>query len=588
MKLGFLKIIRIIVSLIFFIVTGFLFLSFSHFTQDFAGTILYLQFVPSLLKFIVQPSILTIGFVLIIIFNLLFGRIYCSSICPLGTLMDIFTYIRKKIKRKKFIYARPHNFIRNSILIITICSFLAGTVLLINLLDPYSNFGRITYNFFKPLYIYANNLISSIFESYDNYSITPLVFKGWRVEILFYPFLILGLIMWMSAFHGRLYCNTICPVGALLALFSKFSIFKIVIDNELCEACGLCEKECKAKCIDNKTKHLDFTRCIACFNCFRVCKLNGFKYEISNSFKLKKKRKFNIPESEFGNKSLFVIQNEAKDFVCNVHASFGRFFTSLRSVRNDISLLFRQFHKEINHIDYSKRSFLINFSTILFGIASYACSPIKSNNKQQAKIPENKKYEATPPGSLSIEHFTNTCTACHLCVSVCCNQVLQPALLEYGLTGIMQPRMDYHTGFCNYECNDCSMICPTGAILPIELEKKKLTQLGVARFIKNNCIVITNKSECGACSEHCPTKACNMIPYQNLHLPEVDKKICIGCGACEFACPAKPFKAIYVEGNPVHKIAEKPKIQKLEKIEKEIIDTLKESRERLKEKGFPF
>ncbi len=131
--------------------------------------------------------------------------------------------------------------------------------------------------------------------------------------------------------------------------------------------------------------------------------------------------------------------------------------------------------------------------------------------------------------------------------------------------------MDYSTSFCNYECTACAEVCPTGAILPIQVENKKLIQLGKAKFIKENCVVFTENTDCGACSEHCPTKAVRMIPYipennpkKNLHLPEVRDEYCTGCGACEHACPTKPYKSIYVEGNPVHLTAKKPPEEKIE------------------------
>jgi ferredoxin len=123
----------------------------------------------------------------------------------------------------------------------------------------------------------------------------------------------------------------------------------------------------------------------------------------------------------------------------------------------------------------------------------------------------------------------------------------------------MQPVMDYHKGFCNFECTVCIDVCPTGALMPLMLEAKKLTQIGKVKFIKENCIVETERTDCGACSEHCPTKAVKMIPFiDNLVIPEVEEDICIGCGACEYACPTVPFKAIYVNGNPIHLDAKKP------------------------------
>ncbi|HTP13094.1 MAG TPA: 4Fe-4S dicluster domain-containing protein [Bacteroidota bacterium] len=171
----------------------------------------------------------------------------------------------------------------------------------------------------------------------------------------------------------------------------------------------------------------------------------------------------------------------------------------------------------------------------------------------------------TPPGSRSKDRFSNLCTACHLCVSVCPPQVLLPSLLDYGVSGILQPKMNYAAGYCTYDCVRCTQVCPSGALLPLDVATKKEVQLGKSIFVKDDCIVITKKKDCGACSEHCPTKAVKMIPYEEkLMLPEVNNEICVGCGACEHACPTTPRKAIYVVANAVHQKAKKPPVEKLE------------------------
>jgi ferredoxin len=127
-----------------------------------------------------------------------------------------------------------------------------------------------------------------------------------------------------------------------------------------------------------------------------------------------------------------------------------------------------------------------------------------------------------------------------------------------------QPFMDYATEYCNYECVRCTEVCPSGALLPLTVEDKKLEQIGQVELILSKCIVVTDLTACGSCSEHCPTQAVRMIPYLNdLTVPAINPKICIGCGACEFACPVKPFTAIFVNGNPVHQVAEPPAIEEL-------------------------
>lgn len=133
--------------------------------------------------------------------------------------------------------------------------------------------------------------------------------------------------------------------------------------------------------------------------------------------------------------------------------------------------------------------------------------------------------------------------------------------MEYGLDGVLLPVLNFDNHFCSYECNQCSIVCPSNAIMPITLEEKKLTQVGKVRFIPKRCIVFTDKTACGACEEHCPTKAITMVPYKNregLYFPSVNRDYCIGCGGCEFICPAVPEKAMIVQGLDVHETAKKP------------------------------
>ena len=153
---------------------------------------------------------------------------------------------------------------------------------------------------------------------------------------------------------------------------------------------------------------------------------------------------------------------------------------------------------------------------------------------------------------MSVEHFTQSCSACHLCVSVCPTKVITPSFLEYGVGGLLQPKMNYAKSFCDYECVLCCRVCPTGAILPLTLAEKKLTQIGTVDLLKEKCVVYVDKKNCGACGEVCPTHSISFTDKGNVLYPEVDTNYCIGCGACEKSCPTAP-KSIVVRANPVHK-----------------------------------
>lgn len=514
MKQAHLKKIRVILSLVFFCLTVLLFLDVNHRIPRAAGEgILYLQFVPSLLKFINVFSLTAAGFIVILVLTLLFGRVFCSTLCPLGTLQDIIIRLSDQFTRPRkvrFRFARPYTKLRYVILAVTMSTLLGGTLLALNLLDPFSNFGRLIADLVRPLVIGVHNLIVHSLEAFDIYGLYPLEWKAPSAATLLFPLFFLAVLIGLAARKGRLYCNTLCPVGTLLGFLSQFAVFKIRIEKDACTVCARCSIDCKASCIRLKTKEIDFSRCVACFDCMAVCPESGIGYKAPAFFK----------------------------------------------------------HQGAHRIDGSRRALLSGTVVYLAGLGGFA----RKTNAQDSilqqdtlQVAQNKAIPVTPPGSRSIERFNRTCSACHLCVSVCPTQVLQPALLDYGLTGILQPRMDYHKSFCNFDCTICTQICPTGALLPLGKESKQTAQLGITQFLRELCIVYKDKTACGACAELCPTKAVHMVPYeQGLTIPQVDATLCIGCGACEYACPVRPERAIYVASNPVHGVAKKPEAEQLQ------------------------
>jgi len=507
MTSSFLRKFRIAFSAIIFICFLAIFLDFrSLIPGKLINYLLFLQFVPSAIKYIDLKTMAAGGFMVVILLTLLSGRTYCSFLCPLGIGQDINSRIGGKIRKKfrRYGFSRPHTIIRYSILAITLGIAIFSGVYILILLDPYSIFGRFLTYLGKPVILVVNNFLANILGKFDIYTLSHVDIKGFDLTAYIVPVGFTLLVGTMSFIKGRLYCNMICPVGTLLGLISRISLFRVKFIESKCTKCGRCSLRCKSSCIDFLNYDIDVTRCVDCFNCIDICPEKALSY-------------------------------------------------SLLGTRSKAA--------EEPKTDEGKRKFIKGSLLMLFGISSYARAQEKSVPvpKKESTVREQKTSPVCPPGAGSIEFFTRNCTACSLCITACPNKVLQPATRQYGLAGFMQPVMDYHKSFCTYNCTICTDVCPTGALKPLALEAKKLTQIGKVNFIKDNCIVKTEKTACGACSEACPTKAVYMIPYEgNLVIPETNQEICIGCGHCEYACPVTPYKAIFVDGNPVHQAAKKP------------------------------
>jgi ferredoxin len=516
-----LKKIRVAVSLIFLALITLLFIDFDRIGETPAATVaLYPQFIPSLLNFTQTLAWIATGFLAVLALTLLFGRVYCSMICPLGTLQDIVIRIADKLRkprRVQFRYQKPHDAWRYGVLALTVGLFLSGSILAVTLLDPFSNFGRIAGDLLRPLYIAAHNGVGELLNSLGLNGPFPLHWKAPSLATLMFPALFLTGLVWMSALKGRLFCNTLCPVGTLLGLISRFALFKIRIPKSACTLCAHCSIHCKAGCIRLKTQDVDFSRCVACFNCITVCDAHGIGYARSPLLPHPLSSSTPLPPREGG---------------------------------------------------VSRRALLRGVAVTVASVAGLSGSnsgEAKLHNRVPTTVARARTWPVAPPGAGNIARFNDLCTACHLCVSACPYGVLQPALLDYGLSGLLQPHLEFTAGYCSYECNRCGEVCPTGALRPLELVAKQTVQLGVAHFIRDNCIVYTDHTACGACDEYCPTKAVHMVPYQDgLTIPHVRPGLCVGCGACENACPTRPHRAIYVEGHPVHQQARRPQAKPLQ------------------------
>ncbi|MDR0732683.1 MAG: 4Fe-4S binding protein [Dysgonamonadaceae bacterium] len=511
MKFNTLKTIRLTLALLFFTPLLLYFCDFTNILPPLLHGLAHIQLVPAIM--LGSVGILTALFLL----TVLFGRIYCSVICPLGVLQDIIAWFagrsrKKNGKKRRFAYAKPQTALRYSLLVACVLFLIFGITAPVLYLDPYSNFGRIAVNLFRPLAMEGNNLINWIalkFNNYGFYHVTIYTITGLSLTIAAVALTVVALTAFL---RGRLFCNAVCPVGSLLGIISKFSVFRIVLDPSKCTSCGRCEKACKSQCIDSKEKTADTSRCVACFNCLNKCKSDGIAY------------RFALPFSR---------KQELHD---NPHTS--------------------------------RRSFLLT------GVGAMATLPFIPAWAKTATADRTKLTPITPPGSKSLTHFKKHCTACHLCITHCPQQILKPAGFNFGWEYAFKPHLTfYESAFCNYECTVCSEICPNGAIKRLTAEEKSVTQIGIARFDIERCVVYSDRTSCGACSEHCPTRAVKMEPYEGaLTLPRVYDELCIGCGGCESICPVRPVKAINIQAVDVHQTAKKEQDEQIEEVDGDRLD----------------
>ena len=496
-KIPMLKKARQILGAVVFLLITFLFLDFTGTLHPLCGWLAKVQFLPAVLS-------LNLAVILaLLLLTLLFGRLYCSVICPLGILQDLIARMGRKVKKNRYTYSRPKNWLRYTLLAIFILSLFMGLGAVVALLAPYSSYGRIATHLLAPLWQWGNNLLALIAEHYESYAFysVEVWIKSWvSLAVAAATLIGVGILAWRN---GRTYCNTLCPVGTFLGFIARFSLLKPVIDTSKCNTCGRCARNCKAACIDSKNHQIDYSRCVACMNCINTCTKGAISYRKPSA----------QPQSSLS-------ENREK-------------------------------------VDTARRAFLAGTATL--AATSVVHAQEKTTDGGLAIIADKKiPHRATPivpAGAKGVKHFTDHCTACQLCISVCPNEVLRPS---ERLEHLMQPEMSYERGYCRPECTRCSEVCPAGAILPINVAEKSSTRIGHAVWVKKNCLPVTDEVSCGNCARHCPAGAIQMVEQAGKphapKIPVVNTERCIGCGACENLCPSRPFSAIYVEGHLSHSI----------------------------------
>lgn len=497
--------LRIALATLFLVGITLLFLDFTGLMHVYLGWMAKIQFWPAF----IGSSLFALVAILL---TLVFGRIYCSVICPMGVLQDVIARLGRIGRRN------PYSFSKEKAILRYVFFALMGVPIpfgLSGLLDPYSAFGRIANTMMRPVWIFGNNLLAGMAEHYESYMFyraDVLMTTGATLAIAVVTFIIVAV---LAAKNGRTYCNTICPIGTLLGFVSRASVLKIAIDTDKCKNCGKCAKNCKAACIDVKNHKIDYSRCVVCGNCLEECEFLALSY----GYKTK--------------------------------GGFNSVVRGLKPMKKREAKIASDFEKK-QTTDAGRRGALVTMA-----MATTAAALAQEKKKldgglaviEDKQMPE-RQTRILPPGAKSDKHFHHHCTACQLCVSACPNKVLRPST---ELNSFMQPYVSYEEGYCRPECHACSDVCPAGALHKMEPEVKVSTQIGRAVVIKKNCLAANGTAECGNCERHCPSGAIQMVKVNpddenSPKMPTVDETRCIGCGACENLCPSRPFSAIYVEG----------------------------------------
>lgn len=568
-----LRIIRITLAAICFVAVTLLFLDFTGTLHLWFGWLAKIQFL---------PAVLALNFVVIailLVLTLLFGRIYCSVICPLGIFQDCVSNLssRRKGKKARFSYSKEIKWLRYGVLVLFVIALVAGLNALVALLAPYSAYGRMVQSLLAPVWQRGNNLLAWIAERQDSYAfVTKDVWLKSLPTLIVaaVTFVVVVVLAWRN---GRTYCNTICPVGTTLSFFSRFAMFRPVIDKSKCKSCHACERKCKAACIDVDNHKIDYSRCVDCFDCIDSCRLGALKYRFAwgrgvGSGSTGAKTPQNAPvgskmtsdESKNGQNRSSAAPTPVAEPVVRQGSPTAEATDNGKGVSTIDAT--SPVAEPVEATDKGRRAFLVGGAAVIGG-SLLSSIPMRAEEEEikdkkrdggfaevLPKKAPNRKTPITPFGSESVEKFYKHCTACQLCVTVCPNNVLRPSS---RLEHLMQPEMSFEKGYCRPECVKCSEVCPAGAILKITPEEKTEWKVGTAGVDYDLCVVNRDGVSCGNCAHHCPVGAIRMVrknpdDEKSPRIPSVNEEKCIGCGACENLCPSRPISAITVNGYSVH------------------------------------
>lgn len=188
------------------------------------------------------------------------GRIYCSTVCPVGTLSDLFMRLRRELGRifprrlrLQFRWKESKRWRYHVMALYYVC-------LVIGLM-------------FVPFALEPWNIVRDAASTFDPEAVSTtwsVLGAGMAVGIVVGLVMLLIVAVW-GFICGRDYCNIICPLGQTMALIGRYALLHIEFDPDKCISCMQCEEVCRSSCIQVKTRRVDNSRCVKCLDCVCRC-----------------------------------------------------------------------------------------------------------------------------------------------------------------------------------------------------------------------------------------------------------------------------------------------------------------------------
>ncbi len=445
------------------------------FGSALCGRIFIFTFIPSLI---------------VIFITIMFGRIFCGYICPMGITIDcsdrILNLKKKKGKGRENLY-RLKYFMLFFIIgagILGVSAVFVGSPL--SLITRF--YALLVYPVLSLLSRIGLSLIQPIAEHFEIYGLMYADISAPRYSTLFFVLFFFTGIFAAGKINSRFWCRYLCPSGAILALFSRKALVKRFV-SDACTKCGKCVRACPMGAIEKESpENTAFAECIGCLTCLNVCPEKA----VSFNFKGMEKK------------------------ICS------------------------DFIPERRTLLYSGVSGVIFASVNLSGLYSLHGKPGVGRVSPKGLV--------RPPGSRPEGDFLALCVRCGECMASCPNNALQPIWFEAGNERLFSPSLVPKRGACSPDCNNCGIVCPTGAIRPLEVPERRWAKTGTARVMRERCLAWEHQKRCMVCDEVCPYSAIKFRdePGNPVPVPEVLEERCSGCGFCEHHCPVQNQSAIFV------------------------------------------